>query len=157
MPSNEHIFVSYLTEDRNVLEEYLIPILEKLQARNGYTFWYDQRSLKGGDNWDLCINDAIENANCFIPFLTVNTKEMSHSEAARYLQIEWRTALTKNKSLSKNNEFGVPRYIFPITYGGKDMILGHFADFQSKDVCETNEEEILSTLEKIINESKIYL
>lgn len=156
-PSKEHIFVSYLSEDRQILEEYLIPILEKLQARNGYTFWYDKRSLKGGDDWDACIKDAIKNANCFIPFLTSNTKEMSHSEAARYLQIEWREALQKNKSLSKDRKFGTPRFIFPITIGGKSMLLGHFSGFQSIDIEDTESDEtILSELEKIINESKIY-
>ena len=157
-PLKEHIFVSYLSDDRKELEEILIPVLRKIEARSGYTFWYDRRSLKGGDDWDFKIKEAIQQANCFIPFLTKNCKELSFTEDARYLRIEWRTALNKKNELEKNNKgFGVPRFILPVTMGKENVINAHFSAKQSIDVSDENfETKVLSEVEDIINENKMY-
>lgn len=157
-PDKEHIFVSYLSEDRNNLEEYLIPLLRKLEARSGYKFWYDRQSLHGGDDWDFKINKAIENAQCFIPFLTKKSFELIHTDTARYLRIEWRNALQKSKNLKeKYGEFGTPRFILPITLGGQENAAGNFAAFQSIEITDTNAgDNILSEIEDIISLYRIY-
>lgn len=156
-PSDENIFISYLTEDRNVLEKFLIPILEKLQARHGYTFWYDKRSLRIGDDWNNCIKNAIEKANCFICFHTENTLAMSEDRAIRYLQFEWREALSKKKKFKKNKNVKPPRFIIPITYNGIENLSNQFSSSQNIEITEENaEQSIMTEIEKIINESKIY-
>jgi hypothetical protein len=155
-PNNEHIFVSYLSNDRNEVEKYLIPLLQKVEARHGYKFWYDQKSLHGGDYWDFKIKDAIEKAQCFIPFLTTNCREMSITEETRYLQVEWRNALQKSKQLREaNTGFGLPRFILPITLGA-DIEIGHFAAFQSVDITSSSTDDICLLIDQIIREYRNY-
>lgn len=158
-PDNEHVFVSYMTENRGELEEYLIPILRKLETRNGYKFWYDRRALKGGDEWDFKIKEAIQNAQCFIPFLTKECLDLNDSDEPRYVRIEWRKALERSKELKeKYKGHGIPKFILPITLGGLKNLTGHFKPFESFEITDTNsEDKILSAIEEIISMYRCYL
>ena len=74
------------------------------------------------------------------------------------MRIEWRTALNKKNELEKNNKgFGVPRFILPVTMGKENVINAHFSAKQSIDVSDENfETKVLSEVEDIINENKMY-
>lgn len=60
------VFVSYASADRAQVVE---PLVRRLQDA-GYTVWYDQQNLVGGDDWKREIDTAIRRCVAFIAVLT---------------------------------------------------------------------------------------
>ncbi|CAN2039386.1 hypothetical protein GMMP15_1210008 [Candidatus Magnetomoraceae bacterium gMMP-15] len=62
------IFISYARED----EEKAIEIGKKLNQA-GFQPWMDIQNLKPGDNWIIAIEQAIKDADFFMPLISKNT------------------------------------------------------------------------------------
>lgn len=103
------IFISYASEDFPIVCQIYRTIREK-----GYRVWFDNKALKGGDNYDKRIGDAIQQCRIFIPILSQQTKEDIDNRqiTQRYYHREWE-AVKDNKDCS----------IIPVTLSGFDISL----------------------------------
>lgn len=82
------IFLSYCSKDV-IMASQLFFIL----IRHGYNVWFDNTNLKGGDNYNNEINDAIAEARIFIPILTPNVaKDLMQGKTDNYYNYEWKLA-----------------------------------------------------------------
>lgn len=82
------VFLSYCSQDY-VLARQLFFIL----SRQGYRVWFDQANLKGGDNYNREIEDAIAEAKVFVPLLTPHIAEdLSLNRTSNYYNKEWSMA-----------------------------------------------------------------
>lgn len=81
------IFLSYNSKD--------IVIAKKIfyQLHDRYNVWFDNSSLRGGDNYDHKIEEAIAAARIFIPILTPHiAKDLADGNIDNYYNREWRMA-----------------------------------------------------------------
>lgn len=63
----------------------------------------------------------------------------------------------KKEKIKKNKNVKPPRFIIPITYNGIENLSNQFSSSQNIEITEENaEQSIMTEIEKIINESKIY-
>jgi hypothetical protein len=61
------IFISYTRADRDRVEEYYSALKSA-----SYKVWMDVHEIKGGQNWDLEIQQAIDSAVIIIAFISHN-------------------------------------------------------------------------------------
>ncbi len=59
------IFLSYATEDKTRVEE----IYQELSAA-GFIPWMDERDILPGEQWELSLEKAIQNADIFLACLS---------------------------------------------------------------------------------------
>lgn len=115
-PSPSNIFISYSHEDRQLFEEKLLPLLEKLKDENKITYWWDRR-INGGSEWEQDIENAIKNSKIFMPFVTPNIKKQFEScSTSKYVFQEWLKAIKIDQMNKETNKmFGIKRdFIVPI-------------------------------------------
>ena len=67
---SEAIFVSYSSKDR----PFALKFVKELQDL-GVNVWMDQLGIKLGENWDNAIEDALENSNTFLLFISPTAVE----------------------------------------------------------------------------------
>lgn len=135
-PDQVDIFVSYASEDRDIIINQLLPILEALKEEKGYTYWYDKNELRPGNDWESEIKYAIRNSSVFLTLQTTNSYEVASSHNYRYLTEEWSLAKeihNKHKNLEDNKDF-----ILPVIKGelGKKELYKTFDNFQHLNMQE---------------------
>lgn len=119
-PTSEQIFVSYASEDRDIVVKYILPILEELNKEKGYTFWFDQRKLRAADEWAHEIKSAIDKCNVFLTLHTANSYNVAYKDKQRYLRREWNTALEKqNEQRHVDPNY---KFILPVIHGDQSVL-----------------------------------
>lgn len=82
------VFLSYCSHDRVMATQLFF----RLRAA-GFDVWFDNSSLKGGDNYDAMIQDAIGRCRVFLPLLTPYIAEdLTAGRTDNYYNREWRMA-----------------------------------------------------------------
>ena len=99
MPRNA-IFISYTRED--------LPAVEELKAgleAAGLPVWFDQQSLKPGDNFNPQIEQYIaRSCSCFVPVISRNTERRQEG----FFRREWNMALDRDRGIHFSRKFIVP-------------------------------------------------
>lgn len=96
--TEEIIFISYASPDR----ERVIPFFEHLE-KQGINVWMDDKSLKGGQNWDFEIKRVLEKATVVLTFVSKES-----AERRGYIQKELRIALDKRDEKLIDDIYLVP-------------------------------------------------
>ena len=78
----KHIFVSYAREDKNFAAE----LCRRLRASR-LTPWQDLRNLRGGDDWQAVIDDALRSAEVLVVVMS------PRATRSQYVTYEWAFAL----------------------------------------------------------------
>lgn len=135
-PDQVDIFVSYASEDRDIIINQLLPILEALKEEKGYTYWYDKNELRPANDWESEIKYAIRHSSVFLTLQTSNSYTVASSHNYRYLTEEWSLAKEihkRHKNLEDNKDF-----ILPIIKGepGKKELYKTFDNFQHLNMQE---------------------
>lgn len=86
--NSETIFVSYSSKDRS----FALKFVQELQDM-GVNVWMDQLGIKLGENWDNAIEDALENSNTFLLFISPT------AVASQNVQDEVHFAIKEKKKL----------------------------------------------------------
>lgn len=109
------IFISYAHEDKYLA----IPLFKQLSAGEGRKFkvWIDEKKLDGGAEYDIDIEQAINNCRIFIPILSSQVKyDLENKKERYYKDIEWKIA---EKRFIETRNIGVRSLrIIPIVTGG---------------------------------------
>ena len=94
----------------------------KLAREKGLNVWFDNMSLKGGDNYNESIMAAIRQAKVFIPLLSQSVAEDLRTEGTginSFYSREWRCA-------AENSHIA----IIPVAVGGYDLRGSEHAVFE---------------------------
>ncbi|MBQ3121101.1 MAG: toll/interleukin-1 receptor domain-containing protein [Bacteroidaceae bacterium] len=84
------IFLSYAHEDYDIVKKIFYRL-----TKEGYRVWFDNEKLKGGNNYDREIREAISQCRIFIPVLSSQVQSDLCSGATRYYKdTEWSYAQT---------------------------------------------------------------
>lgn len=78
-----NIFISYASEDKEIVEEIFTSLTQK-----GHTVWMDKKNLVPGQNWKIEIEKAINFSDIFLACLSNNSVDKQG-----YVQKELKTAL----------------------------------------------------------------
>src|SRR5258708_32003422 len=78
----KHVFVSYAREDMDFARQ-----LTKQLRESGRIPWQDLRNLRGGDNWQATIDDALRNAEALVVVMSPQATK------SQYVTYEWAFAL----------------------------------------------------------------
>jgi hypothetical protein len=98
MKKSALIFLSYARDDQTKVKE----TYKRLEAE-GYQPWMDQYDILPGENWALCIRNAIKKADFFLIFLS------NHSVNRRgVLQKEIRAALASEDGMLPTDIYLIP-------------------------------------------------
>jgi hypothetical protein len=99
MPRNA-IFISYTREDLAAVQE----LKAGLEAA-GLPVWFDQQSLKPGDNFNPQIEQYIaRSCSCFVPVISRNTERRQEG----FFRREWNMALERDRGIHFARKFIVP-------------------------------------------------
>ena len=99
MPRNA-IFISYSREDLAAVQE----LKAGLEAA-GLPVWFDQQSLKPGDNFNPQIEQFIaRSCSCFIPVISGHTERKQEG----FFRREWNMALERDRGIHFTRKFIVP-------------------------------------------------
>ena len=79
--NSNYAYLEYFHSDRDLAIE-----LTQRLSKKGYDIWLDQFEIQLGANWDIAINNALENAS-FIIFLVTDAFVNSQKSINRYTQL----------------------------------------------------------------------
>lgn len=100
---SDHIFISYAKEDARVAEA----VNDQLRVR-GISTWIDVQSIRGGQNWQQAISDAIASSRYFLLLMS------NHSVSkVGYCQKEIRLALKALELYPYDKVFLIPVRLDP--------------------------------------------
>lgn len=87
------VFISYASDDIDIVKKRILPILEDLQKKYHISFWYDKEDIKPARQWDKEIEEGVITARLFLTLQTKHTKEIADDVTSeRFLKKEWETA-----------------------------------------------------------------
>jgi hypothetical protein len=99
MPRNA-IFISYTREDAAAVQQLKFD----LEAA-GLPVWFDQQSLKPGDNFNPQIEQFISRScSCFLAIISRNTERRREG----FFRREWNIALDRDKNIDRGRPFIIP-------------------------------------------------
>jgi hypothetical protein len=78
----KHVFVSYAREDKDFARQ-----LAQRLRESGRIPWQDLRNLRGGDDWQAAIDDALRNAEALVVVMSPQATK------SQYVTYEWAFAL----------------------------------------------------------------
>ena len=160
-PENINVFISYASEDLEIVEKSIIPIMQSLYEKRGITFWYDKQNLRPSNAWEKEIEYSIKHTCVFLAVQTPNSKEICTNNKIKYLKHEWRCALDQNKRINKDNDELDNRFsmILPIICGDADECLFRtFEDYQYLSIYDSNFAELLKqTIQEMIEKNSLYI
>jgi len=84
----ESIFVSYSSEDT----PFALEFVKELQSL-GVNVWMDQLGIKLGENWDNAIEEALENSNTFLLFISPTAVESQNVQDEVHIAIKEKKTL----------------------------------------------------------------
>ena len=101
------VFISYASEDQEKARE-----ARDLLDNEGFDVWLDLDRIGAGDTFDSKIARAIDNSAVFMPIISRNTL----TNRPRYLNSEWKHALSIDEKLSPGASFIVPLLVDETPY-----------------------------------------
>lgn len=101
LPSDGAVFISYASDDRPAAER----LAAGLRAAD-VDVWFDQRSLRAGQEWQHDLLRAIDQCAVFIPL--ISTRALEHAEEEEFLRREWDLAIDRRSRLSYEAAFILP-------------------------------------------------
>jgi hypothetical protein len=84
MPRSNDVFISYAADTKPLAEELTLAL-----QREGIHTWADFKDLKPGQLWKDEIEHALEDAQAVVILVSPD------SQSSRWVEVEWRLALTK--------------------------------------------------------------
>jgi TolB-like protein len=93
------VFLSYAAEDSEAASR----IADALKAA-GIEVWFDQSELRGGEIWDLNINEQIHRCQLFMPVISAHTEARDEG----YFRREWSAAVDRMRDMAEHRAFLVP-------------------------------------------------
>ena len=100
------IFLSYCSKDVVMASQLFFTL-----CRKGFNVWFDNARLRGGDNYNREIADAIGEARVFIPLLTPSVADdLKKGSTDHYYNDEWRMAAQTGS-----------KHIIPVATNGYDL------------------------------------
>jgi TolB-like protein/tetratricopeptide (TPR) repeat protein len=96
------VFLSYASEDAESARR----ICDALRAI-GLEVWFDQRELRGGDDWDQRIRREIRDCALFVPIISANTQ----ARLEGYFRREWKLAIARTFDMAEEKAFLLPLVI----------------------------------------------
>lgn len=160
-PENVNVFISYASDDLDVVEKFIIPIMRSLYENRGITFWYDKQNLRPSNAWEKEIEYAIKHTCVFLALQTPTSKEICTNNKIKYLKHEWRCAIKQNKRINDDNDELENRFsiILPIIYGTvEESLYRTLKDYQYISLEDPNFAGILEqTIQEMIETNSIYI
>lgn len=160
-PENVNVFISYASEDLEIVEKNIIPIMQSLYEKKGITYWYDKQNLRPSNAWEKEIEYSIKHTCVFLALQTPTSKEICTNNKIKYLKHEWRCALNQNKRINDDNDELDNRFsmILPIIYGDADECLFRtFKDYQYLSIYDSNFADLLEkTIQEMIEKNSLYI
>ena len=160
-PENVNVFISYASEDLDIVEKIIIPIMQSLYEKKRITFWYDKQNLRPSNAWEKEIEYSIKHTCVFLALQTPNSKEMCTNNKIKYLKHEWRCAIKQNERINADNDELHNRFslILPIIYGDADeCVFRYFKDYQYLSINDSNFADLLEqTIQEMIEKNSIYI
>jgi hypothetical protein len=98
--AGREVFLSYASEDRDVVKV----LRERLEREAGVSVWLDKEELRGGDQWERKIADALASCAVIVPVISASTKSGSY----RFVRAEWKQALKLKEGNLPNKNFIIP-------------------------------------------------
>ena len=95
----QHVFISYVRENRKEISE-----LCQVLASYGIDFWLDLQDIKGGEFWELKIQDAIQTSDFFIACFSKEYDERRET----YMNKELTLAIDRLRGFHVNNVWFIP-------------------------------------------------
>lgn len=96
---SDAVFISYASEDRPVAEA-----ISKALEGEQIPVWFDRYQLKGGDDWEQEIKQAMLKCSLFAPIISRHTL----TPEPRYFRAEWVAAEEVVKRSPKSRRFVIP-------------------------------------------------
>ena len=93
------IFISYAHDDLEAVKR-----LEQTLDQAGLDVWFDQSTLKGGDDWEHRIKANIRKCSLFLAVISVNAVQRVEG----YFRREWRWAVERAQGIAESVPFIVP-------------------------------------------------
>ena len=160
-PENVNVFISYASEDLEIVETKIIPIMQSLYEKKGITYWYDKQNLRPSNAWEKEIEYSIKHTCAFLALQTTTSKEICTNNKIKYLKHEWRCALNQNKRINDDNDELDNRFsmILPIINGDADECLFRtFKDYQYLSIYDSNFADLLEkTIQEMIEKNSLYI
>lgn len=110
LPRKDGIFISYAHEDKYIALHMFWRLHEE-----GWNVWIDEDKLKGGNDYNKRIRDAINACNVFIPILSSQVQEDLVNNNHRYYMDEWQLAQDRWQIAAENDKNRIK--ILPIVVG----------------------------------------
>ena len=106
------VFLSYAREDAAEARR----IAEALRAA-GLEVWFDEKELRGGDEWDAHIRQNIRECALFMPIISAQTQ----ARAEGYFRREWKQADHRTEDMGRRRAFLVPVCVDDTKDGDADV------------------------------------
>jgi hypothetical protein len=97
------VFLSYASEDLAAVKA----LRERLEREAGVRVWLDRDSLRGGDQWERQIADALRGCAVCVPVVSASAK----SGGFRYVRTEWKEAVRLKAGRPADQAFIIPLVI----------------------------------------------
>jgi TolB-like protein/Tfp pilus assembly protein PilF len=97
--ANRAIFLSYAREDLEAVRRIADALREA-----GLEVWFDQKELRGGDEWDAKIKRQIRECALFLPIVSAQTDARTEG----YFRREWSMAVERTRDIASGVAFLLP-------------------------------------------------
>ncbi|HET9624110.1 MAG TPA: toll/interleukin-1 receptor domain-containing protein [Kofleriaceae bacterium] len=94
------VFLSYASEDLAIVKT----VRERLEREAGVRVWLDKDALRGGEQWDRHIVDALRSCALCVPVVSTHAT----TSGFRYVRTEWSEALRLQRGRPADQTFIVP-------------------------------------------------
>lgn len=150
------VFISYASDDIDIVRNRIIPILEELQEEYKISFWYDKEDIKPGKNWRKEIEEGVTTARLFITLQTKHTKEIADdANSERFLKEEWAIAEKCQKLMNARLKTeGSFEYILPVIVGDEENYAEEFKAMCIQHIPLDQCDKLKSTIISRIAENK---
>ncbi len=160
-PESVDVFISYASEDIDIVEKHIIPIMQSMNNEKGLTFWYDKQNLRPSNAWEKEIEYAVKHTCVFLTLQTPISKTICNNNKVKYLKNEWMWAIKQNKKINDKNDELDGRFsmILPVIYGSSEECLYRsFEEFQYLSINDSAfVEKLEQTIIEMIETNSIYI
>lgn len=152
------VFISYASEDRKLVENKIIPLLEKIRLNQRISFWYDQNNLPPSKRWDKSIEEGVITARIFLTLQTSNSKTIADDpESKRFLKNEWQMAKDCQEAINSQFSDGTTfSYILPVIVDDENHFAETFSSMNIEHVRLDNEERLRQSIISLLETNKVF-
>lgn len=149
------VFISYASEDREIVEQHIIPILKRLRTTERITYWYDKRQIKAAREWDREIEEGVRTARIFLTLQTGNSLKVANNPQ-RYLKQEWNIATNCQESINRELNDSETRftYILPVIVGDENNYAEVFKSLNIQHISIEDQNELKQAIMNLIQKNR---